>query len=157
MKVKIFRCSEPETYWYANHVGTVAEVEDFSGEFVVLGDGVSLIQKNDCVVVLPETPVTLYANGRKADDGQPSQKAIDSHYDLSYTLTQDDIDSGAIKLDPYFVAKVWRTGSRDDTGAIFHILKTCARFNEKNEKAREIRAIYKSIKRLAELENVNLE
>lgn len=90
-------------------------------------------------------------------NAQPPQKAIDSHYDLSYTLTQDDIDNGSIKLDPYFVANVWRTGSRDNSGVIFHILKTCARFGEKNEKAREIRAIYKSIKRLAELENVNLE
>lgn len=86
-----------------------------------------------------------------------AKHAIDSHYNFDYVLKESDIEAGKIKIDPYFVAKQWRTGERDPSGVIFHILKTCARFGEKNSKEREITAIYKSIKRLAELEGVKLE
>lgn len=83
--------------------------------------------------------------------------AIDAHYnfDFKFKLT-DDVEM-KLKVDPYFVAKQWRLGLKDDSGVLFHILKTIARFGDKNSKEREITAMYKSIKRLAELEGVFLE
>lgn len=82
---------------------------------------------------------------------------IDSHYAFTYTLTEADKSTGTIKVDPYFVAQQWKLGSKDESGAIWHIFKTCCRFGEKNDKAREITAIYKTIKRLAEIEGVTLK
>jgi hypothetical protein len=82
---------------------------------------------------------------------------IDAHYSFNYTLTEKDRDAGAIKVDPYFVSRLWNIGAKDTSGVIWHIFKTCARFGDKNDKEREIVAIYKSIKRLAELEGVKLD
>lgn len=104
---------------------------------------------------LPESLELVAEEAPVEEPVQPT--AIDSHYNFNYSLTQWDHDMGVIKLDPYFVAKQWDLGSKDPSGVIFHILKTCARFGEKNDKGREIKAIYKSIKRLAELEGVTLE
>lgn len=84
-------------------------------------------------------------------------KNIDQHYNFSYKLSDDEMKAGSVRLDPYFVSRAWDIGGRDGSGVIFHILKTCARFGEKNSKSREITAIYKSIKRLAELEGIDLE
>lgn len=81
----------------------------------------------------------------------------DKHYDFNYTLTDKDIEAGSIKLDPYFVAKQWKTGSKDDSGALFHVLKTVARFGDKNPVEREVKALYAQVKRLAELNGVPLE
>lgn len=89
---------------------------------------------------------------------QPSQKAIDSHYStFVYTLTSADKKEGTLKVDPYFVAKQWGLGKKDDTGVLFHCLKNISRYSDKNTKEREIKALYLQVKRLAELENVNLE
>lgn len=88
---------------------------------------------------------------------QPTEKSIDSHYNFNYSLTQDDIDMGYIKIDPYFVAKQWQLGAKDDSGILFHCLKTLARFGDKNSREREVAALYKQVNRLAELEGVNLE
>lgn len=82
---------------------------------------------------------------------------IDSHYDFTYTLTEADKLAGKIKVDPYFVAQQWKLGSKDDTGVVFHALKTIARFGDKNTKEREINALHKSIIRLAQLEGVELK
>jgi hypothetical protein len=82
---------------------------------------------------------------------------IDSHYNFSYRLTQWDVDMGSIKLDPYFVSQQWNLGSKDSTGVIFHLLKTIARFGDKNGKEREINALHKSVLRLAQLEGVELK
>ena len=82
---------------------------------------------------------------------------IDAHYSFNYVITENDRKKGVIKVDPYFVAKQYNLGAKDPSGVIWHIFKTCARFGEKNDKAREITAIYKSIKRLAELEGVKLD
>ena len=92
------------------------------------------------------------------DSGKGSNKTSfsDKHYDFTYTLTEKDIQNGKIKLYPYFVSQQWKIGSKDDSGAIWHIFKTCARFGEKNDKEREIRAINASIKRLAEIHNIEL-
>lgn len=78
------------------------------------------------------------------------------HYDLYYTLTENDIEAGKIKVDAYWVAKQWKTGSRDDSGALWHSLKTIARFGEKNDKAREIKALYNQALALARIYDVEL-
>lgn len=83
-------------------------------------------------------------------------KSIDKHYNFYYNLNQQEKDSNTLKVDPYFVSKQWKLGDKDNTGCIFHILKTIARFGEKNSKEREIKAMYLQIKRLAELEGVEL-
>ncbi len=91
------------------------------------------------------------------DEVAEEQRTIDSHYGFFYKLTEDDIEKGSIKIDPYFVASQWNFAKNDPSGVIFHIFKTCARFGEKNSVEREIKAVYKSIKRLAELQGVNLD
>jgi len=80
-----------------------------------------------------------------------------SHYEFDYILTEKDKEKGMIRLDPYFVSKQWGLGSKDETGIIWHCFKTIARFGVKNSKEREIKALYNQIKRLAELEGVNLD
>lgn len=82
--------------------------------------------------------------------------AIDKHYNFTYELTEQDIEAGTIKIDPYFVAQQWKLGSKDDSGVVFHIFKGLARWGVKNSVEREIVAVYKSIKRLAELNGVAL-
>lgn len=84
-------------------------------------------------------------------------KSIDKHYSFDYTLSEQDIKKGNIKIDPYFVSNTWQLGAKDNTGVIFHCLKTLARFGTKNDKVREITALYKQVKRLAELEGVELK
>jgi hypothetical protein len=92
----------------------------------------------------------------KVDKKEKPMK-IDSHYNFFYMLSPEEIEAKQIKVDPYFVSKQWRVGERDTSGALFHSLKTIARFGDKNPKEREIKAIYLQIKRLAELEGVELE
>ena len=79
------------------------------------------------------------------------------HYDFTYHLTDDDIAAGKLKLDPYFVSKQWKVGSRDDSGALFHSLKTIARFGDKNSVDREIKALYNQAKAMARIYGVDLE
>lgn len=81
----------------------------------------------------------------------------DKHYDFTYKLSQEEIDKGEVKLDVYKVAKVWRTGSKDDSGALWHSLKTIARFGDKNPVEREIKALYEQVKGLARENGVNLD
>lgn len=90
-------------------------------------------------------------------DEQPKEDTYSlDHYDLYYTLTEKDIEAGKIKVDAYWVAKQWKTGSRDDSGALWHSLKTIARFGEKNGKAREIKALYNQAIALARIYDVEL-
>ncbi len=81
----------------------------------------------------------------------------DKHYDFNYTLTKEDIEKGFVHLDVYTVAKVWKIGSKDDSGALWHTLKCIPRYGEKNDKKREIKAMYNQIKALARIEGVSLE
>lgn len=81
----------------------------------------------------------------------------DKHYDFKYQLTKKDLENGFIKLDPYFVSKEWDIGSKDSSGALWHCFKTIARFGDKNPVEREVVAIYKQIKRMAEIYNIDLE
>lgn len=84
----------------------------------------------------------------------------DKHYSFIYKhpVTRGDSDVGfvEIKVDPYFVNKLWGLNSKDDTGCLFHNLKTIARFTDKNPVEREIKALYAQVKRMAELYEVEL-
>lgn len=90
---------------------------------------------------------------------QPQLKTAysSSHYDFDYVLTEKDIQEGKIRIDAYFVAKQWKTGSRDDSGALFHCLKTIARFGDKNPIEREIKALYNQAKALGRIYNIDLD
>lgn len=82
----------------------------------------------------------------------------DKHYDNYYTLTEEDIEAGKIRLDAYTVNRAWKINSWDDTGAAFHLLKTLPRIaNEKNDLERELTALYKQVKCLCKLHNVEVD
>lgn len=81
----------------------------------------------------------------------------DKHYDLQYKLTPEDIQKGSLRVDAYFVAKQWKTGSKDDSGALFHLLKTIARFGDKNTVEREIKALHAQVLGVARSFGVTLE
>lgn len=82
----------------------------------------------------------------------------DKHYDFDYTLTPKDIKKGSIRVDAYFVNRMWKLNQADDTGVAFHCLKTLTRMNNnKNPKERELKALYGQIKRWAELEGIDLK
>jgi hypothetical protein len=78
------------------------------------------------------------------------------HYDFDYELTEDDIKCGKVRLDPYFITRQWGLNSKDDTGILFHCIKTIARFGDKNSIEREMKALNAQIKRMAELYGVEL-
>jgi hypothetical protein len=79
------------------------------------------------------------------------------HYDHYYHLTPEDISEGKIRLDAYTVSKVWKIGSKDDSGALWHTFKLFPRWGEKNTVEREIKALYAQTKALAKIYNVELE
>lgn len=79
------------------------------------------------------------------------------HYDYNYQLTEKDLENGYIRVDTYFVSKVWKVGSKDDSGALWHSLKTINRFGDKNSIDREIKALYAQAQALARIYNVELE
>lgn len=81
----------------------------------------------------------------------------DKHYNAIYKLTEKDIERGWIKIDPYRVSKQWRLGSKDESGALFHVLKTLARMGEKNSVEREVKALLAQIKCFAEIEGIDYE
>ena len=81
----------------------------------------------------------------------------DKHYDLDYTLTDEDMQSGKVRVDAYFVNRMWKINSWDDTGAGFHVLKTFTRMaQDKNDIKRELTAIVNQAKILAKLHGVEL-
>lgn len=100
--------------------------------------------------------VKKYQEHSEESPSNQSTEWTNKHYNFSHNLTDNDIQSGSIKIDPYFVAKVWGLGKKDETGVLFHNLKTIARFGDKNSVEREIKALYGQIVRLAELNNVKL-
>lgn len=146
MKVIIEKAEHPQN-WYGSSVGkifdVVEELEDYYSVHVAGHvDGTHFVSISDCQEV----------------EDHPTQKPIDAHYtSFVYTLTEEDKQAGIVKVDPYFVSNQWQLGAKDVSGCIWHIFKTCARFGDKNSKEREILAIYKTVKRLAELEGVSLE
>ncbi len=77
------------------------------------------------------------------------QNYTDKHYDFTYKLSKEEIEKGEVKLDPYKVSSVWKLGERDNnSGILFHILKTIPRFGVKNDEEREIQAIIKQAENL---------
>lgn len=77
-----------------------------------------------------------------------------SHYDcFNLKLTEEEIASGFVRLDPYKVSKVWDIGTKDPSGCLFHILKTISRFGTKgsNTKLRELASIESTITRKIQL------
>jgi hypothetical protein len=87
----------------------------------------------------------------KASFNKKNKEWTNLHYNFKYKLTQNDIENGEIKLDPYFISQQWDLGNKDNTGILFHCLKTIARFGIKNSKKREIEALKAQIQRLEEL------
>lgn len=130
---------------------------DFSWELRDWGDDIVEWRIADNV---PPVVGDTFGFGAAADeivaDVSAQQEWTDKHYDNNYTLTQKDIERGFVKIDPYFVSKMWKIGSKDDSGALWHCFKTIARFGEKNSREREVKALYAQIKRLAEIEGVDL-
>ena len=128
--------------------GTVDEIKtDDNGDFeIYVGNSVGRVYYGEDQLTL----INLAQNELKEDT-----YCLD-HYNLYYTLTEKDIEAGKIKVDAYWVAKQWKTGSRDDSGALWHSLKTIARFGEKNDKAREIKALYNQAIALARIYDVEL-
>lgn len=80
----------------------------------------------------------------------------DKHYNNFYQLTEEDIKTGQIKVDAYFVNRMWKINQWDDTGAGFHILKTLPRIaNNKNTLKRELVALKKQVDILCRLHGVD--
>ena len=82
----------------------------------------------------------------------------DKHYDNFYQLTKDDIEAGQVKIDAYFVNRMWKINQWDDTGAGFHVLKTLPRIaNNKNPLRRELVALKKQVDLLCKMHGVDDE
>lgn len=104
--------------------------------------------------------VDMSASLNREINNQKDKEWSASHYDYTYQhpVTKGDADVGYVKIniDPYFVNKVWNLNSKDDTGCLFHSLKTIARFRNKHTVQRELEALNAQIKRMAELYGVEL-
>ena len=82
----------------------------------------------------------------------------DTHYDFDYSLTEEDLVKGSVRVDAYFVNRMWGINKWDDTGAAFHMLKTLTRASQgKNSIKRELTAIVKQANILAKLHGVEVE
>jgi hypothetical protein len=84
------------------------------------------------------------------DNKEVKPEFTDKHYSFYYTLSKEEIKEGRIKVDPYKINKAWGLNSKDDTGGLFHILKTICRYGDKNSKEREIKAMEATLKRMKE-------
>lgn len=128
----------------------IVEINDYGvvEDVPVVEQGILISTNNDFVV----------KGCRVKNSTQLKTEWTDKHYDFNYTLTEDDIEKGVIKIDPYFVNRMWRINSWDDTGTAFHCIKNFARIsNAKNPLERDLRSQYKQIKRLCELHGVDLD
>lgn len=110
----------------------------------------SVVSTTDVEYKVPEKSCNFNINAIKSE-------WTATHYDNFYQLTEADIKKGYVKVDAYFVNKLWCLNSKDDTGCLFHSLKTIARFGDKNPIERELKALYAQTKRMAELYEVDLE
>jgi hypothetical protein len=109
--------------------------------------------KHGCVYLLPPEVNCVHEQHNTI----PTKEWTDKHYDHYYHLTPEDISAGKIRLDAYTVSKVWKIGSKDDSGALWHTFKLFPRWGEKNSVEREIKALYAQTKALAKIYNVKLE
>lgn len=150
--------------YYASFIGFSKEMRNYIGKVGVIEEVFKGIDGN------PDRCRVRFEDGKDfwypaeflsviGDDKEPERKGVwsSSHYDFNYTLTDKDREAGTILLDPYFVAKQWRTGGRDDSGILIHQLKTIARFGDKNEVAREIKAMYEQAKAMGRIYGIDLE
>ena len=81
-------------------------------------------------------------------------KVDTGHYDcFNMELTEDEMESGMVRLDPYKVAMVWKLGQKDPSGCLFHMLKTMSRFGVKegNSTSRELASLTATLERLVQL------
>lgn len=90
-------------------------------------------------------------------EGKKINDWTNKHYDYYYTLTEEDIESGKIKIDPYFVSNHIKLGEKDASGILFHCLKNIFRWGHKNSIEREATSIIEQIKRYIEINNLKLE
>lgn len=83
------------------------------------------------------------------------------HYQFKHAIiiTPEDVKKGYVelRLDPYFVSKAWKLGSKDESGALFHQLKTISRFGDKNPVPREINALFNQAIGMARTYGVTLK
>lgn len=83
-----------------------------------------------------------------------------NHYSFMYVrqLTEEELAKKevSILIDPYFVSNHWKLGSKDESGALFHNLKTIARFGYKNHIEREIRALVVQSAALARVNKIDI-
>lgn len=120
------------------------DVDEFMSRYIVEGN------------TLPSVDVLMKGMTEKILATKLDTSALENWTDKHYDYNVDVSKIDTLRVDPYFVSKLWKIGSKDDSGALWHIFKTIARFGEKNTREREIKAIYAQIKRLAELEGVEL-
>ncbi len=67
------------------------------------------------------------------------------------TSHYDGLEIAGQRIDPMWVYKKFRLHEIDESGALFHILKTILRFGKKNEVKRELQAIIATAQRALEL------
>ena len=63
------------------------------------------------------------------------------------TAHYDGLEINGERIDPMWVYKKFKLHEIDETGALFHILKSVLRFGKKNEIEREFQAIIGSAQR----------
>ena len=97
------------------------------------------------------------ATGKSVDKAEKlGDEWTDKHYNNFYQLNEEDIKVGKIKVDAYFVNRMWKINQWDDTGAGFHIVKTLPRIaNNKNPLKRELVALKKQVDILCKLHGVD--
>lgn len=147
-KVWEISCVDPSGYSGDTFIGFADDPEE-AGAPVWDSSFFELVEQYNPDEAKPPEVVAL-------DNDLVSTEWTDKHYDFHYKLTQKDIEQGTVKIDPYRVSHQWKLGTKDESGALFHLLKTLARFGDKNSREREIRALYAQIKCLADIEGVEL-
>lgn len=129
----------------AYEVTTVGSVECEEGQPIALASEFHMCKK-------VETPE------ERPDEATPSEVTnIDTHYEKHITLTPEDIERGSVKLDPYRIYSLYNISKRDEHSCLAHLLKNTLRDKVSNSQEREIVGMYKTIKRMAELNGIKLE
>jgi hypothetical protein len=86
---------------------------------------------------------SLHGFGHQRKINMKEQELSTSHY--------EGIKLAGVKLDPMLVYKMFSLHEKDESGALFHILKTVLRFGKKNSRKREYQAIIATAARALEL------
>ena len=132
-------------------LGTIQEgVEDADG-YVIINGYTYRPEEVEEVVEDAEVDFSVSSFSRTS---LPATEYTDKHYDSWYTLTEDDIKRGKIKIDPYFVSKCIKLGSKDESCSLWHIFKTLFRWGEKNSIKREVKAVEGSLNRYKEVNGI---